>query len=222
MSLQQTSLAALLPSEIVAEIALITVIDDTAPRTWLPLPVYRNTIWEDLDAWPAETLQSCCPLPSDCIFSGFIERAVECSMDSEPAQTIPAPPSPPPDGYYHSAFICARVCRSWRTAVINHRAIWARGGLLNLGFVSRSRKLAGKFATRLVHPRPLCPCFLPHCIPLLGLASDISFTTYGRPSPNARLQAGITVAEVILSELEAACVTADGCPIQSLDVQLLR
>lgn len=222
MSLQQTSLAALLPSEVLAEIALITVVDDTTPRTWLPLPVLRNTVWHDLEAWPAETLQSCCPLPKDCLSSGFIERAVECSMLEEPFH-VPntAIPQRPP-GYYHTAFICARVCRSWRYAILSHRAIWAIGGLLNLGFVGQSRQLAGPFASRLTHPRPLCPCFLPHCLFLLGKAEDISFTTYGHTGPHSRIHANVTVSEVIFAELLAASVTQDGCSVQTLDIQLLR
>ncbi|KZV69450.1 hypothetical protein PENSPDRAFT_686425 [Peniophora sp. CONT] len=208
------SVAGRLPPEIVDEIVLFAVYEDTVDRTWSALPIAKNVAWKSWDNFPLHSRNACVMLKRDCVTTGFVERALSCSLSTEPEFAAESTAIDAPPGLFHRSLVCMQVCRGWRHALREYRSLWSMAGLLNPTFITRSKSLAGRFRSELVNLRPLCACFLKHCIPHFSSAEKIVFTTYAFADDT------FTVSESVLRELEAAAAHADGCVLRYLDLQL--
>lgn len=204
-----------LPAEVICNIVHLSVLEDTAPRTSFPLPLNRNHSWAKL-LRRQNNAHACTRRKRDCKESGFVERTLSCSLFSQPAAPSPYDNNDAPEILQHTLLKCGQVCRSWRSAIHGFRTLWADSGLLNLGHIGRSYALGEPLPLTLMHPRPLCTCFLDHCIPFLAFATSIAFTTY------AFGHSGISVSETVFLELEAALRSPQGCHLTYLDLQLTR
>lgn len=205
-----------LPPEMIQQIAHIGILADIAPRTSFPLPLSRNHFWAELLAQPSTSESACVVRKQKCEESGFLERALSCSLFSQPLAESPYDQTDNPEGFRHSSLVCGQVCRGWRYAINGYSALWSDSGLLNLGHIGRSQALAAPTPLKLINPRPLCACFLMHCIPFLSSATSIAFATF------ALGRSGILVSETVLSQLEAALASGEGCKLTYLDLQLTR
>lgn len=205
------SVPALLPPELIAEIAHVIVRDDTAPRTCFPLPLMRNSFWADLVGHPVWTHTDCAKRIANCVTHGFVPRAQTCCLHSARLAF-----EPDEEDVHHSLLKLGQVCQRWRRAIHGYPRVWSDGGLLNVGHIGRSQTLAGPFPIELINPRPICSCVFMRCIPFLSYATRISITC------TAFAENGVCVSETVLSELEAAFATDNGCVLQYLDLQLTR
>lgn len=216
MSQTTDSRSPALPAEIVAEIALISVLRDTVPRTWSPFPIFRGQFWDNLLSFPAKDTEACRPLQRDCASTGFVERSLFCSLSKAPDTAESSVSVSAPAGFRHAAFECGQVCRTWRRAVFGHAALWAEGGLLNLGFINRAKDRNQLFPHKLINPRPLCACFLPYCLPHVASAEVISLSTFAMADDE------FTTSEALLGEIGAAIASEAGCKLRHIDIQLTR
>lgn len=217
MALSQTSPAARLPEELVAEIAHLSVLEDISEKTYSVFPIARNRFWSDLsNPFTFSDPRACKPTKSDCAEYGFLDRPLSCSLSKHPRDFSRINEADKPDGFRHTSLVCAHVCRRWRYAVMGYRALWADAGLLNLGHINRSRGRSGGLPAKLINPRPLCPCVLQHLVPVLSSASHISFGAYAFSHSSLR----VPVSATVLSELQAAAMESEGIKLEYLDLQL--